>query len=359
VGETIERIFLTGAYADIRVDAERTANGVAVTYLTKPTLFVGHVEVKGKVASPPNRSSLMSIAGFSLGDVFDEAALPEADQRIKDLFIGNGFYGAQVKVEKALDPNSELIGITIQVEPGQRARYEIPGIHGGAMLPEAAILRATGWRVILIRRWKHVTQALTDNGVTGLKKAYQKKDRLAATVDLEKIERDPVNGRAKATLTVDPGPKIEVKAVDAKIRKGRLKRYVPVYEEGATDNDLLVEGARNLRDYFQNSGYADVDVTFRTTPIENNTKTIAFVIARGPKKKLVHVAIEGNTFFNSPILYGGERPSGIRARNNWDARARVCIWSKRRSRCNPAILCRRWRSIRRSRSSMIRESSRA
>src|SRR5580692_739296 len=49
VGETIDRMFQTGVYADIRVDAEPSRNGVAVTFLTTPVLFVGHVEVKGSV----------------------------------------------------------------------------------------------------------------------------------------------------------------------------------------------------------------------------------------------------------------------------------------------------------------------
>lgn len=302
VGDTIDRMFKTGVYSDVQVDAELSAAGVSVTYLTKATLFVGHVDVKGKVKTPPNKSSLMSVAAFSLGDTFDENALPEADKKLKGLFVRNGFYDAGVHVEKELDPNSQLVSITIRVDPGKRARFEAPEIHGETKLPEGTILRATGWRVILIHRWRHVTQALMDNGATGVKKKYQKKDRLSATVDLEKIDHDAATGRVKPTLAIDAGPKIEVKALEAKIRKGRLKRYVPVYEEGATDNDLLVEGARNLRDYFQNSGYPDVEVTFRKTPVENDTQTIDYMIARGARKKLVHVAIEGNSFFNASIL---------------------------------------------------------
>jgi outer membrane protein insertion porin family len=302
VAETIDRMFQTGVYSDIRVDAELSGNGVTITYLTKAVLFVGHVHVKGKIKTPPNESSLMSVAGFSLGDSFDEGALPEANKKLEDLFVKNGFYGATVQVEKQLDPNSQLVSITIQVKPGKRARFEMPEIHGETKLPESTILRATGWRVILIHRWKHVTEALMDNGVTGVKKKYQKKDRLSATVDLEKVEYDAATGRVKPALAIDAGPKIEIKAVEAKVRKGRLKRYVPIYEEGATDNDLLVEGARNLRDYFQNSGYPDVEVTFRKTPIENDEQTIEFLIARGTRKKLVHVAMEGNRYFNSAIL---------------------------------------------------------
>jgi len=302
VGETIDRMFQTGAYSDIRVDAELSGAGVAVTYLTTAKQFVGHVAVKGKVAKPPNESTLMGSSGFSLGDAFDEAAMPEADKKIKELFLKNGFYDASVRVEKELDPNSQLVSITIHVDPGKRARFEMPEVHGEAKLPEATIVRATGWRVILIHRWKHVTENLMDGGATGVKKRYQKKDRLAATVDLEKVEHDASTNRVKATLAIDAGPKIEVKAVEAKIRKGRLKRYVPVYEEGGTDNDLLVEGARNLRDYFENSGYPDVDVTFRKTAVENDTQTIEFIIARGTRKKLVQVAIEGNQFFKSSDL---------------------------------------------------------
>ncbi len=302
VAETIDSMFKTGVYSDIRVDAEPAANGVAITYITTPTLFVGHVGVKGKLSTPPNKSSLLSTAGFSLGDTFDEAALPEADQKLKDLFVKNGFYDADVHVNKETDPKSNLVSINIQVKTGKRARFEMPDLRGELKLPESTIVRATGWRVILIRRWKHVTQALTDTGVTGVKKRYQKKDRLSATVDLETIERDPENGRAKATLAIAAGPKIELKAVDAKIRKGRLKRYVPIYEEGGTDNDLLVEGARNLRDYFENSGYPDVEVTFRKSPVENDTQTIEYIIARGTRKKLVRVGIEGNSFFSTSVL---------------------------------------------------------
>jgi outer membrane protein assembly factor BamA len=45
-----------------------------------------------------------------------------------------------------------------------------------------------------------------------------------------------------------------------------------------------------------------VEVTFRRTPVENDLQTIEYVIARGTRKKLVHVAIEGNRFFNTRTL---------------------------------------------------------
>ena len=46
---------------------------------------------------------------------------------------------------------------------------------------------------------------------------------------------------------------------------------MPVFEERAVDNDLLVEGERNLRDYFQSQGYYDVDVDFRSSAAARTT----------------------------------------------------------------------------------------
>jgi outer membrane protein insertion porin family len=76
-----------------------------------------------------------------------------------------------------------------------------------------------------------------------------------------------------------------------------LRRYVPVYQERAVDNDLLVEGARNLRDYFQSRGYYDVDVDFRVRPETADEQVVEYVIARGSKYKLKNVAISGNEYF--------------------------------------------------------------
>src|SRR5262249_24828565 len=81
-----------------------------------------------------------------------------------------------------------------------------------------------------------------------------------------------------------------------------LKRLVPIYEEGAIDNDLLFEGAQNLRDYFESQGYPDANVDFRTSPPANDRQTIEFVVTRGDRKKLGAVNIRGNKYFSEDTI---------------------------------------------------------
>ena len=92
---------------------------------------------------------------------------------------------------------------------------------------------------------------------------YGKKDHLMAKVTMPKIDYDAAKNRVQPNLDIDAGPKVTIKAIEAKVSKGKLKKYVPVYQQHRVDRDLLVQGATNLTDYFQLQGYYDVDVAFR------------------------------------------------------------------------------------------------
>ncbi len=302
VAESIDRMFATGAYLDIQVEAQPAPAGLVVTFHTQAAPFVGHVTIDGKVATPPSRSTLLSTGDFPLGAPFDPNSLASAEKTIRQLFTSNGLYTAEVHLDSNVDPNTNLASITIKVHSGKRARFEAPDLKGDLKLADESIIKATGWRVILIHRWKQVTHSLTQKGVENVRRRYQKEDRLAATVDLDGIHYDPKTNRAKATLSIDAGPKISVKTLEAKVSKGDLKKLVPVYEEGEVDNDLLFEGARNLRDHFQADGYPDVDVTFRIGPLENDERTIEYVIAKGARQKLAKLEIQGCRFFDEDTI---------------------------------------------------------
>src|SRR5205814_2292617 len=125
----------------------------------------------------------------------------------------------------------------------------------------------------------------------------QGQDRLLARVELQSLEYQP-KSLVQPHLKIEAGPKVEVEAIETKVSKRVLKRYVPIFEERAVENDLLVQGKRNLQDYFQSQGYFDADVDFRVIPAKDDLETIQYVIARGQRYKLVHVEVTGNRYFD-------------------------------------------------------------
>ncbi len=308
VARAIDLLFSTGEFADIAVDAEPRGAGVAIRFITRPQWFVGGVNIEGETKDPPNGGQLHSNARFTLGAPFVEDDVTGAVDNIGRLLKSNGLYEAQVTPRIDREDNGEQVFITFNIEAGKRAKYEQPVItnQGGtptsALLPNDTILRVTGWRLPVIHWWRRVTDSRTRKGVLGLENKYQKQDRLTVKVQLEQLDYDAATRRVKPRLTVDPGPKLKVTAVEAKVSNRVLKRYVPVFDERTVDTDLLVEGKRNLEDYFQSKGYYDVDIDFRVRRPENDLETIEYVISKGERHKVVSVVIAGNKYFDTQTI---------------------------------------------------------
>ncbi|MGA8025933.1 MAG: POTRA domain-containing protein [Bryobacteraceae bacterium] len=300
---TIDRLFASGLYDDIQVEAEPSGGGVALRFVTQARRFIGHVGAVGKFNDPPTRAAIISDAQLNLGAPFDQDTLAMAQKTIQNELRENGLYEAQVGVATIEDPDTHQVTVRFLVDSGKRAKYQMPAITGDTKLSNETIVRATGWRIPLIHRWRQVTGALTDKGTEGIRKKYAKLNRLTASVNLTSLDYDPDTRRAKPSLDIEAGPKITIKALEAKVSKGKLRQYVPVYEEGSIDNDLLTEGARNLTDYFQSKGYPDVDVTFRAEPPKNDEQIINYYIAEGPRRRLVNIEITGNDYFEPDTLH--------------------------------------------------------
>jgi outer membrane protein assembly complex protein YaeT len=302
VATVIDALFATGRYSDIQVDVRPEGDRIVVRFITQQTDFIGHVDVLGKIANPPDRAQLVSAARLDLGAPFRPELLDNAQKQIEQLFVANGLYEAKATLDTSEDPHTQQVSVNLMVDPGYRAHYQSPAIHGDTRLPDQTIIKATGWRVRFISRWRQVTESLTNTGIQGVQRRYQKDDRLTASVALQGQDYDPGTRRVQPQLEIQAGPKVQIKAVEAKVSKKVLQRYVPVFQEGAVEEDLLVEGARNLKDYFQSQGYPDADVTFRRLPVQNDELTIEYVITQGTRQKLTSVAIHGNRYFSTDTI---------------------------------------------------------
>ena len=102
---------------------------------------------------------------------------------------------------------------------------------------------------------------------------------------------------------IDPGPLVNVRVQGARLRQAQLKKYIPVYEENAVDDDLLNEGRRNLRDYFQTQGYFDAEVTVRKDFDQpTNTLDVVYIVEKGIRHHVAGVFITGNRYFPEDII---------------------------------------------------------
>ena len=308
VRETINRLWATLAYTDIKIDAEPVGSQVLIRILTENRWFVGRVAAQGNINDPPNAGQLVNSAGLNLGEPYSEDKLARAKNSLDTLMTANGLYHARIEPQYTYDAERQQINLTFEVSSGSRARFSRPELVSTDLkMPPEKIVSATKWRRWPLLRWvlgtwKPVTQTRVRNGLDGVVALYQKNDRLESKVSLGELKYDIDTNRVRPTLNIAPGPKVAIRTVGAKISGKRLREYVPVYEERTVDRDLLVEGQRNLTDYMQSQGYFDAEVQFKEQRVVRDRAEIDYLINPGKQHRLVAIRISGNHYFKTDAL---------------------------------------------------------
>jgi len=301
LSEAIVRLYETGRYESIAADATLEDGEVILRFLTRSRWFVGRVSVEGS-REPPQPGQLINATRLQLGQPFTEEASEAALGNIQEVLQRNGLF--ESKVDRFLDyePAFAQVNLLFEVAPGPRAHFSLPVVEGVPEEEAKRVIGSTKWRRFwLMPGWKTVTSRRTQNGLEGIREYYQKQGRLLSSVTLEQMNYDPETERVTPRIRVAPGPQVEVQVTGAEISSGELRRLVPVYQEQTVDQDLLLEGARNLTEHFQSEGYFDATVSFDQSN-SGDTQVIEYTVDRGLRYTLTDLAITGNSYFDEATI---------------------------------------------------------
>lgn len=310
----VQRLFATGRYRDIVVDAEPEGDGVTLTFKTVPAFFTSGVRVLG-VPDPPSVAKLTSATRLELGAPFDQdTQLPEAVKGLEEVLRANGFYNAKITYSVERRSHSQEADVVFTVEPGARAKFTRPVFRGDPQRPENKLISITKWpRWWGLRGWKEVNEQRVLTGLERLRSHYLKRDHLLASVRLSRLEYDSATNTVRPELEITAGPRVFIRAEGAKVGKGTLRDLIPVYQERTIDTELLMEGRGHLVEHFQARGYFDAKVAYsRTEGQEPGEQRIVYRIDRGSRYKLADVQVRGNSYFGEDTVR--ERLSIIPAR---------------------------------------------
>ena len=307
VGETLTRsllrngiqsLYSTLEFSDVSVEAlPDGTDGVRLTFVVRNNFFVGALTVDG-APRPPTPSQIMNAAKLQLGNLFIQDDLDAAITNIKKLMAENGYYQSQVQVRLDQQPAAKLVNITFVVIRGERARIGAVNIAGNPGFSAEEVRN-----IAKMHPGDKVSASRVNRALTRLRKKYQKQDRLEAQVAITDREYHADTNKLDYTFRIDRGDKVDIHVEGAKIRKSLVKKYVPVYEENAVDDDLLNEGRRNIRDYFQSKGYFDAEVDFRkTVDPSDGHKSVIFEVNKGDQHKLTELIITGNKYFDQDTI---------------------------------------------------------
>ncbi len=308
VRDAIEKLYLTGRFSDISIDGEPATDGsgaVIVRIHTSFNYFVSSIKING-VVEPPTQSQLLAASKLELGAPFADGDLEQAVENMQDRLRANGLYNSTITYRVERDPATEEIRIHFAVQSGARAHFDGVTLLGDFKKTRKAVIRDTHWHreigPLVFPGWRQVTDALVQRGVTRVVDDLQKGGHLQATVSLEQLDYHHATNTVTPSLEIQSGPILQVTTSGVKVSTGKLKQLIPIFQERTVDRSLLTEGKRNLVEYFQSQGYFDPQVDFQQTSPEPGQQLIDYSIALNVRRKLEHIEIDGNHYFETDTL---------------------------------------------------------
>jgi outer membrane protein insertion porin family len=295
--ESLRALYRTGDYADVQASATAVPGGVRIDFTTTNNFYNNVVRVYG-LKEPPTEAAALAAMRLGLGEPFRESSLREAIDRLKDVLQSEGIFTPHITWD--LHPHAETrqMDIFVTVVPGARATVGSFAVKNETKISDTELINKSK-----IKLNTRLTTARLNRATQRLKKYFLQQGYLGASIFISPGVYDAANNTVPLQYNVSTGPRVRVEINGAKVSKDKLRQLVPVYQEGAVDNDLLQEGRRNIRDYFQGLGYfnADVEVSSKDDPAQQE-RVIAFDVTRGDKYRLAGVGFNGNKYFSRTLL---------------------------------------------------------
>ncbi len=304
---SLRELFRSGRYADLRAELTDVPGGVRLDFVVRQNFYINRVQIEG-LREPPADALALSALRLNVGEPFREIGMKEALDRLRQTLEDDGLY--QAKLDYTATPHLDTLqmDILVRVTPGPRARIGAVTVQNQTQFANAE-LRGH----LKVKVGSEVTSDRLNRVADRARKWLAGKDYLGARVTIHRGAYDPQSNRVPVEFTMYAGLEVRMTVVGAKVSAGTLRSLVPIYQEGAVDEDLLQEGRRALRDWFERAGYFDTQVNYTVSeaPAEESNRVlrraaqvVTYQVNRGDHHRLVDVEFAGNKYFGSELLRG-------------------------------------------------------
>jgi outer membrane protein assembly complex protein YaeT len=294
--KSLRQLFATGLYENIEATAAPERDGVALVFSGAPRTFIGTVTVDGAKGAAMNMQ-LQRASRLEAGERYTLVKLNQALEQMRSAMADNGFHAPVITQALTPHPEEQLVDIAFHVTNGPQARVGSVEVAGDPGMSVEDFRRHAH-----LKPDSHVAHDTANRALAGVLKQYQKQNRFEAEIKLESQKYAPGTQKADFHFSASRGPQVKVLVEGANLSEARIKRVIPVFEEGTVDEDLLNEGNRRLRDYYQRMGYVDVKVEHQQQTATGDEVVIRYKVSLGPRRRIEKVSVTGNHYFDSATL---------------------------------------------------------
>ncbi|HTC93075.1 MAG TPA: POTRA domain-containing protein [Terriglobales bacterium] len=314
VQASIDALKRTERFTKVELQVEPEPAGLKLSFLLQPTFYYGVLEFPG-TEKQFRYTRLLQAVNLPGEEPYEEDSLTKAQAALLEFLQKNGFFEAQVHTETQFDDAHQLANIFFRVQLNKRAKVGQVSFDGISAADSTRLLRALhSVRAKLTGAQLTTGKVFTSERIQAAKAYLQSylgsQDRLIQELRVGMVQFHPDTNHADVVFNAKLGSRVSVTVTGAKLtwvpfmNSRKLHQLIPVFQESSVDPDLLMQGERNLIDYFQTKGYFDVKVEYQVQNLPSKV-AVVYQVAKGSRHKVEEVSVEGNHYFPDDKLLAG------------------------------------------------------
>jgi len=296
----LRAIYKLGHFKDVRVEAERAAGGVSLTYVVQEKPVIREITIEG--AKEISKDKVREALEIKPNTIFSAKDLQKSIKKVKKLYADDGYYLAEVEGSTAVRSETEL-NVTIKVKEGKKVLIKKIIFDGNHAFTGKKIKKtmetSEEWMFSWLTGAGTYKEDVLKNDTALITELYMNNGYVNVKVGEPRVDLLPDKSGLNVSIGITEGEQYRIgklgvkgdllESADVLMKKLTLKSG-ELFSRSALRNDVFA-----LTDLYADKGYAFANASPQTklNP-ESHTIDITFEMEKGELVHIDRINIAGN-----------------------------------------------------------------
>jgi outer membrane protein insertion porin family len=303
VDQDVKAIYRMGFFDDVRAELSPEGN---LTYSVKEKPYIREVKIQGN--EQVSKEKIESALGVSARTILDRVKIGEGIQKVRKLYLEQGYVNAQVDFAVSLEENNQAI-VLVEISEGRRLLIERISFEGNQTFTDSDLkgLMSTKerWFLSFITNRGVLDHDVLTNDLAVLASHYYDHGYINHKIDEPVILRQ--RDGLEVVIRIEEGEPYRVGKVELGgdlIEAGEaLLKRVKLTTGQIFRGSRLRDDITTLTELYADRGFAFAQVEPNTRVHSEEKKVdVALVINRGPPVYFNRVVVSGNTKTRDKVI---------------------------------------------------------
>ena len=290
---SIQCLFSTEMFHDVRVDVEPAGDQVRVQILLIRKYLIQEIKFEGDVKL--DRQRLRRELAIRSGEAYSAGPVEETLARLKELYRRHGYYRAQIQPRFELHHPTARLSLTFQIEAGDQGLVNQLEFRVEGDLSEERIRSLTK-----TRKGKPFSRVQLEEDLKAIEDHLIFQGYLRCSVKETVRYPDDENGVSLAVfIATREHTQIEFQGIEV---DREALADLPIFSQRGTAPFFLEATRKELRQRYQEKGYFLAQVEYETSGTGREPSQVVITVDRGQRFNLKKIRFEGNQFAEAGSL---------------------------------------------------------